>query len=53
MKNEIKNNNMDKLNDSVFGNLEYNKKEGYWTKKDSIDIWGIDDFKIDLMVKCG
>jgi len=29
MKNEIKNNNMDKLNDSVFGNLEYNKKEGY------------------------
>ncbi len=44
---------MDKINDPVFGNLEYNKKEGYWTKKDSINIWGIDDFKIDLMVKCG
>ncbi|MBP5455496.1 MAG: hypothetical protein J6Y37_03285 [Paludibacteraceae bacterium] len=43
---------MDKLNDSVFGNLEYNKKEGYWTKKDSIDIWGINGYKIDLMVKC-
>ena len=43
---------MDKINDSVFGNLEYNKEEGYWTKKDSINIWGIDDFKIDLMVKC-
>ena len=44
---------MDKINDPVFGDLEYNKKEGYWTKKDSINIWGIDDFKIDLMVKCG
>ena len=43
---------MDKLNDPVFGDLEYNKEEGYWTKKDSINIWGIDDFKIDLMVKC-
>ena len=43
---------MDKINDPVFGDLEYNKKEGYWTKKDSINIWGIDDFKIDLMVKC-
>ncbi|MBR4713818.1 MAG: hypothetical protein IKP27_09115, partial [Paludibacteraceae bacterium] len=44
---------MDKINDSVFGNLEYNKKEGYWTKKDSINIWGVNGFKIDLMVKCG
>ena len=44
---------MDKLNDPVFGDLEYNEKEGYWTKKDSIDIWGVNSFKIDLMVKCG
>ena len=44
---------MDKINDSVFGDLEYNKKEGYWTKKDSINIWGINGLKIDLMVKCG
>lgn len=44
---------MDKLNDPVFGDLEYNKKEGYWTKKDSINIWGVNGFKIDLMVKCG
>ena len=52
MTSEI-NNNMDKLNDSVFGALEYNKKEGYWAKKDSIDIWGVNGFEIDLMVKCG
>ncbi|MBP5456804.1 MAG: hypothetical protein J6Y37_09905, partial [Paludibacteraceae bacterium] len=44
---------MKKNNDSVFGDLEYNKKEGYWTKKDSIDIWGVNGFEIDLMVKCG
>ena len=35
------------------GDLEYNEKEGYWIKKDSIDIWGVNSFKIDLMVKCG
>ncbi|MEE1062858.1 MAG: hypothetical protein UH071_04255 [Paludibacteraceae bacterium] len=44
---------MDKISDPVFGDLEYNSKEGYWTKKDSIKIWGINGFKIDLMVKCG
>ena len=44
---------MDKINNPVFGDLEYNKKEGYWTKKDSINIWGVNGFKIDLMVKCG
>ena len=44
---------MDKINDPVFGDLEYNQKEGYWTKKDSINIWGVNGFKIDLMVKCG
>ena len=44
---------MDKLNDPVFGDLEYNKEEKYWIKKDSINIWGVESFKMDLMVKCG
>ena len=44
---------MDKLNDPVFGDLEYNKEEKYWIKKGSINIWGVESFKMDLMVKCG
>ncbi len=41
---------MDKLNDPVFGDLEYNK-EGYWTKKIDFTLFGFED-PIDLMVKC-
>ena len=51
MINEIKNNNMDKLNDPVFGDLEYNEDEGYWTKKIDFTLFGFEE-QIDLMVKC-
>ena len=44
---------MDKINDPVFGDLEYNKKEEYWTKKIYLNIWGAEeDYEMDLMVKC-
>ena len=42
---------MDKLNDPVFGNLEYNENEGYWTKKIDFTLFGFEE-QIDLMVKC-
>ncbi len=40
---------MDKLNDPVFGDLEYNKEEGYWTKKIDFTLFGFEK-QIDLMV---
>lgn len=40
------------INDPVFGDLEYNEKEGYWTKKIFLGIWGGDDYQLDLMIKC-
>ena len=40
------------INDPVFGELEYNEKEGYWTKKIFLGIWGGDDYQLDLMIKC-
>ena len=44
---------MDKLNDPVFGAIEYNKEEKYWTKKIYLNIWGVEeDYEMDLMVKC-
>ncbi|MCQ2195748.1 MAG: hypothetical protein MJZ28_12470 [Paludibacteraceae bacterium] len=40
------------INDPVFGELEYNEKEGYWTKKIFLGILWEDDEQLDLMVKC-
>lgn len=40
------------INDPVFGELEYNEKEGHWTKKIFLGIWGGDDYQLDLMIKC-
>lgn len=44
---------MKKIKDSVFGDLEYNEEEKYWTKKIYLNIWGVEeDYEMDLMVKC-
>lgn len=44
---------MKKIKDSVFGAIEYNEEEKYWTKKIYLNIWGVEeDYEMDLMVKC-
>ncbi len=42
---------MRKVCDSVFGDLEYNEKEGFWTRKVYINIWGVSNYEMDLLVK--
>ena len=46
---------MQKINDSVFGELEFNEREGYWIRKIFLNMWGGSgsEFQLDLMVKCG
>ena len=39
--------------DEIFEELEYNEKEGFLTKKVYIDIWGVSDYEMELMVQCG
>ena len=39
--------------DEIFEELEYNEKEGLLTKKVYIDIWGVSDYEMELMVQCG
>lgn len=41
-----------RINDPVFGDLEYNEKEGCLEGKISMTIWGMDE-EFDLMVKTG
>lgn len=41
-----------KADDPVFGELEYNEKKGYWTKKILLGMWRGSNFELDLMVKC-
>ncbi|MCQ2188798.1 MAG: hypothetical protein MJZ00_02625 [Paludibacteraceae bacterium] len=43
---------MKQINDPVFGKLEYNEGNCTWVGKVPLGIWGVNNYLLDLVVKC-